>query len=591
MMFIIALTVLFSGLTFAQTTVNVVSDLTNNTEGNLNKAIQTAITAGTLSKTTFMLEAYGYYILNGTINVPAGQTLTITAPDPGTTQATAPPQIVWSVSGGLNYQFNFDVYGNISLKNIWIMYATTIGDQTGSSLTIEEDPLATRQYGTFEGCIFDYAPCPGSQASGAVGVASTHFKGTFKNCYFKNDIDRHLRYYGRALSFPYNTTGWHSDSVSFENCTFANMGYVYMQEGGEYADFVKFNHCTFLDVVIFPLESGWWNKLAVTNCIFVNTNMFGDTPGLRTGDIYGGTLRIDSISTFGFAPIHPFTEQQRQILFTNSSYCIDPWLVTWMSTCPYSVTKHQNRQDDVIPIPMPMISPNTIRFFDTVNAATNTKLFPLMNRANLYDNANPGFITPPTDTAKLKVFMNKKWDDNSDTNWAWRPQNSINAVWPLVENLAYSNTTLKTAGMGGFPLGDLYHWWNPAYRPGATNYYTTWNAQKSTEDATIANRMANGGVGVKEVSNVIPSDYILNQNYPNPFNPTTQIEYSVPQKGFISLKVYNLLGQEVATLFNGVQNTGNYVATFDGAGLASGVYLYQLQSANVSITKKFVLMK
>jgi hypothetical protein len=88
-----------------------------------------------------------------------------------------------------------------------------------------------------------------------------------------------------------------------------------------------------------------------------------------------------------------------------------------------------------------------------------------------------------------------------------------------------------------------------------------------------------------------PETFELNQNYPNPFNPTTTIGYSVPQLGFISLKVYNVLGQEVATLFSGMQRPGNYTALFDAGRLASGVYFYRLQAGNIQITKKLVVMK
>jgi hypothetical protein len=83
----------------------------------------------------------------------------------------------------------------------------------------------------------------------------------------------------------------------------------------------------------------------------------------------------------------------------------------------------------------------------------------------------------------------------------------------------------------------------------------------------------------------------LHQNYPNPFNPATQIEYTVPLSGRVSLKVYNALGQEVATLFDGAQRAGKYTVTFDGTGVAGGIYFYRLQADGVSITKKFVLMK
>ncbi|MGA3286954.1 MAG: T9SS type A sorting domain-containing protein [Bacteroidota bacterium] len=91
--------------------------------------------------------------------------------------------------------------------------------------------------------------------------------------------------------------------------------------------------------------------------------------------------------------------------------------------------------------------------------------------------------------------------------------------------------------------------------------------------------------------NAQPSEFKLVQNYPNPFNPTTQINYAVPQNGYMTLKVYNLLGQPVATLFEGVHSVGNYQATFNAGNLPSGVYFTRLQAGSVSITKKMLLMK
>jgi len=97
---------------------------------------------------------------------------------------------------------------------------------------------------------------------------------------------------------------------------------------------------------------------------------------------------------------------------------------------------------------------------------------------------------------------------------------------------------------------------------------------------------------IKTVSkDLTPADYALNQNYPNPFNPITQIKYSIPVQGPISLKVYNILGQEVATLFAGVQQPGNYMFTFNGTNLASGVYLYQLKANDFVKTNKMVMLK
>jgi len=83
----------------------------------------------------------------------------------------------------------------------------------------------------------------------------------------------------------------------------------------------------------------------------------------------------------------------------------------------------------------------------------------------------------------------------------------------------------------------------------------------------------------------------LMQNYPNPFNPNTQIVYSLPRQLKTTLKVFNILGQEVATLVNEVQSAGQHSVNFNASGLASGVYLYRLQAGEFTSSYKMVLMK
>jgi hypothetical protein len=85
--------------------------------------------------------------------------------------------------------------------------------------------------------------------------------------------------------------------------------------------------------------------------------------------------------------------------------------------------------------------------------------------------------------------------------------------------------------------------------------------------------------------------FSLGQNYPNPFNPATTINYSLPKAGNVKLTVYNTVGSKVATIVNEYKPAGSYSVKFNGTNLASGIYLYRLESGNYSAAKKFILMK
>jgi len=110
----------------------------------------------------------------------------------------------------------------------------------------------------------------------------------------------------------------------------------------------------------------------------------------------------------------------------------------------------------------------------------------------------------------------------------------------------------------------------------AANYIARWN---------------NGATSVEQIGDDIPTTYLLSQNYPNPFNPSTTISFSIPTSEFVTLKVYDMLGREVATLVNENLSAGSYSYNFDASNLTSGVYLYKLQAGKYSETKKMILMK
>ncbi|MEO8210570.1 MAG: T9SS type A sorting domain-containing protein [bacterium] len=98
-------------------------------------------------------------------------------------------------------------------------------------------------------------------------------------------------------------------------------------------------------------------------------------------------------------------------------------------------------------------------------------------------------------------------------------------------------------------------------------------------------------VGISNELNQIPDKYTLEQNFPNPFNPNTIIQYQLPASDFVSLKIFNILGKEVAVLVNEKQNAGTYSVEFDGSNLSSGVYFYRLQTEGFVETKRMALIK
>lgn len=108
----------------------------------------------------------------------------------------------------------------------------------------------------------------------------------------------------------------------------------------------------------------------------------------------------------------------------------------------------------------------------------------------------------------------------------------------------------------------------------------------------IINGKSYGDVtSIDPMENQTPSSYKLYQNYPNPFNPVTTIMFNLPYTQKVELKIYNALGNEIATLINGIQRAGIHKIKFDGKNLSSGIYIYQIRADHFKGSKKFVLLK
>jgi hypothetical protein len=160
----------------------------------------------------------------------------------------------------------------------------------------------------------------------------------------------------------------------------------------------------------------------------------------------------------------------------------------------------------------------------------------------------------------------------------------------------------KNANDVNFTKDSPGHWTYDYNRKTVEYYFDTLNCKIQASAATIASMVTTDGkvagdprwgaaVTSVQSAGIVPGVYSLEQNYPNPFNPATSIAFDLPKASMVTLTVYNVLGQEVATLVNAQMNAGHYTTSFDASRLASGVYVYRLSTAGFSAAKKMVLSK
>ena len=125
----------------------------------------------------------------------------------------------------------------------------------------------------------------------------------------------------------------------------------------------------------------------------------------------------------------------------------------------------------------------------------------------------------------------------------------------------------------------------------SNNIFVTGSSQDSSGNYSIATIKYSQTIGINNLSSEVPLQYSLSQNYPNPFNPATVISFQLPAAGFVKLKVFDLLGREVANLVNENLSAGSYKFDFNASALPSGIYFYKLETENFSETRKMVLVK
>lgn len=375
-----------------------------------------------------------------------------------------------------------------------------------------------------------------------------------------------------------------------------------------------FNHNTFVNMGGQLFTSfGYQSNFTVTNNLFINSNIQGYHPGLDRSEtdqdnLPHGIINLNHIpetfpwSTYGLTAI---PDAQRRVLVDRNGvfwdqrvYGIAPVLNTGRSNLTGPAGPINNRTDWVSQAIR--MNTRTQAIFD------DNARYPLIQEGNWIMGGNPRFVNPldlmTTQLDQLIEFSIQAAGGGGGPLAAyqstyvmpkWRTAaNQINNAegnfvlpdWPIPVNLAYTNEAYLTAGLGGFPLGDLN--WFPARK-------AQWNVVRNQLHAELANALNQGRTptSIERIGSSIPSGFSLGQNYPNPFNPTTTITFEIQTPSEVTLSVYDITGRLIQTLVDNRLSSGSYNVSFDAQNLASGVYIYRLRAGQHMETKTMTLIK
>jgi len=467
-------------------------------------------------------------------------------------KTTMPPVIVPGINqdGSIVTAPLFLFYKNAIVRNLYMsrIRPDTVGAGFDYSYAIQMNGDSTRL--VVQGCVFD------GWGQGGVFKGANFTKIYITDCHFRNMFNGGGSWFG---GFAFESGATPGDTVVMVNNTMFNCGSYLYVPNRNITTYCRVEHNTVMTNHVNPLYAPYESNSHIRSNIFWGTLAMGQSPGEIAGGWFdwkgapSSTISIDTLP-----PALGFPEANRKVVATNNVYF-------WPQA--YYDQWHNVFKDTLTP-PVWM-NTRTLGMF--ADKTTWPKFFD--NSTNL--NVDPGFnadavsIVPPM----LLYCQRQRGDLTKPRLHFYVPAGtSIYAgdpsfPWPLPENLAYSSTALQTAGHDGFPVGDLN--WFPAAK-------AAWllTDVKLNEDAPL------------------PEKFELSQNYPNPFNPATNITYALNQSGKVSLKVYNITGQLVETVLDGVdQERGSYTVDVNMSNHASGVYYYVLQQGVNRLSKAMVLLK
>lgn len=578
---IVLFSILFSTNANSQTVINVKSGI-----GTLNDAI------GANGAATYVLEAGGWYGLSATLQITSGVKIIGQTPTEGKMAAIIQNG---ATSAGATFPFMFVIAADLTLKNVFIVNSD-LNEGLGSGVFYQ---LSSAKL------VLD------SVTVDPVGVNFLLFQNA-EHTVTKITNSLFMRQ-GNTLGINDGGVFWNQsgkwDSLYVENNTFVDVGTAWMlsasQQNGDRELFHWINHNTFLFGKAHMYTMSYPDALFFTNnlCWMFDTYLFKaagpETWDPGNGNKYQALFDADTLVTGNAADGKPINEtfpsQRKMYIRYNSNYRtkavwdliasdksknVTSYLKPFIFSTSYIDSCRATRMfNDHTNFPNFSQGNNIEDFGAEITANdpkfTTSKIYDLTTKASDWAVMDWRFIRGEQGLPDASTWPNYFY--SADEN------NGNPKTWPRF-NGKYTNATLLTASIEKLPLGDLN--WFPTQKAlwqlnqkKVMNYILALN----TTQLTISD--------VQQIDNQIPDSYSLYQNYPNPFNPSTTIKYNIPKQGLVTLKIYNLVGQEVATLVNQEQSAGTYAVDFNASKLSSGVYFYKLNTGDVSLVKKLMILK
>lgn len=482
----------------------------------------------------------------------------------------------------------------VEINNIYLLSVRSDQNWLGWSagMRIQADSI----YLKLRGVVFD------AFSEAGIRVYAQWTKLDVQDCHFRNHQHSSAWFGGQ----PFMTDAPnHLDTVKFINNTFfANNSYSWSIRG--YDKFSVFDHNTMVYGTVNPFLIRQASHLSIRNNLFYDMHAMGGTP---ENVINGWFLNFpDTVSS--------------SIIHIRTRDTVSAWYHSIANEVP--ITGPEAYLDEANGVTSEMLLPenrwyyisnngyfwsqalkdfytawnDTVQTRDTVTSNTGTIHY-ILRKLTLpkwiteytqytFDNllsgitdiitennteADPGFNSDIMNFKSTLIDYVQKiaLTGGPDVPWHFPSVGSLYPpVWPIPENLAYSNVALQSAGTDGFALGDL-------------NWFPDQKAQWLLTD-------------VENYSPEIPAEFSLSEAYPNPFNPETKINFDIANSSHVKIIVYNILGQKVKTLVSQELNAGRYSSTWNGRDdfgkqVTSGIYLFSIETESFKAIRKVMLLK